>query len=89
MLRKQLKSKTGCKRIILTTAQRRRLAVKGFAVDKHGLKQITDLLQHATIIGWYRKLVAEKYKSAPYRSKPGQSRVSQEIIERVIMAVQT
>jgi hypothetical protein len=38
MLREQLKVKTGCKRIVLTNAQRRRLAVKGLAVGKHGLK---------------------------------------------------
>jgi hypothetical protein len=84
VLREQLKVKTGCKRIILTNAQRRRLAVKGFAVGKHGLKQITDLFQPATIIGWYRKLVAQKYNGAPYRRKSGRPRVSPEIIERVV-----
>ncbi|MFI4910897.1 MAG: helix-turn-helix domain-containing protein [Sedimentisphaeraceae bacterium JB056] len=84
VLREQLKVKTGCKRIILTNVQRRRLAVKGFAVGKHGLKQITDLFQPATIIGWYRKLVAQKYNGAPYRRKSDRPRVSPEIIERVI-----
>ena len=84
VLREQLKSKTGCKRIVLTNAQRRRLAVKGFAIGKHGLKQITDLFQPSTILGWYRKLVAQKYNGAPYRRKSGRPRVDQEVIEKVL-----
>jgi len=84
VLREQLKSKTGCKRIVLTDGQRRRLAAKGFAVGREGLKNITDLFQPATILGWYRKLVAKKYNGAPYRRKSGRPRVSSEIIERVL-----
>ncbi len=84
VLREQLKSKTGCKRIVLTDGQRRRLAAKGFAVGREGLKNITDLFQPATILGWYRKLVAKKYNGAPYRRKSGRPRISSEIIERVL-----
>jgi hypothetical protein len=84
VLREQLKSKTGHKRIVLTNSQPRRLAVKGLAVGKHGLKQITDLFQPAAIIGWYQKLVDQKHNGAPYRRKSGRPRVSPDIIERVI-----
>ena len=51
VLREQLRDKHGSKRLILTNSQRRRLAVKGIAVGRHVLSQISVLFQPATILG--------------------------------------
>jgi hypothetical protein len=45
----------------LTDAQRRRLAVKGKAVGRAGLRQIATIDSPDTMLRWYRQLVAQKY----------------------------
>lgn len=84
VLREQLKERYGCKRLRLTDSQRRRLAVKGIAVGRHILANVTTLFQPDTILAWHRKLVAMKYDGSANRRKSGRPLVSQEIIDQVL-----
>ena len=84
VLREQLKERYGCKRLKLTDFQRRRLAVKGIAVGRHILANVTTLFQPDTILAWHRKLVAMKYDGSANRRPSGRPRVSQEIIDQVL-----
>ena len=51
----------GKKRLLLTDNQRRLLAVKGKAIGRKALLQLTTIVTPDTILGWHRKLVAEKW----------------------------
>ena len=83
VLRQQLLKATGHKRVYLTNDQRRLLAVKAKPLGIKVLGEITDLFSPATILGWYRKLVAKKYDGSANR-KGGRQKVSQDIIDMVI-----
>ena len=78
-----LRERLGEKRVRLTNAQRRRLAVKAKALGRKALGEITDLFSPDTILGWYRKLVAQKYDGSANR-KGGRPKVSGEIIDLVV-----
>ncbi|MFI4912337.1 MAG: integrase core domain-containing protein [Sedimentisphaeraceae bacterium JB056] len=84
VLRELLEQNYGCKRIMLTDKQRRQLAKKGYALGKHILADVTVLFQPSTILGWYRKLIAQKYDSSKSGRKSGRPRVTAEKIENVL-----
>jgi len=84
VLREQIKDNYGCKRMKLTDSQRRRLATKRIAIGRHILANVSTLFQPDTILGWHRKLVAQKYDSSASGRKSGRPRVPQEIIDEVL-----
>jgi transposase InsO family protein len=67
----------------LTDAQRRRLAVKGKAVGRAGLRQIATIGTPDTILRWYRQLVAQKYDSSRKRG-PGRPRTRVDIAALIV-----
>jgi putative transposase len=85
VFREELREKYNVKRLKLSKSQKRRLAVKAIALNKHILAQIGTIFQPATILGWHRDLVARKYKCSEAGSSPkGRKTVSQEIIDQVL-----
>ena len=72
------------KRILLTDKQRMRVAAKGNRLSRKMLERCTVLFTADTIIGWYNKLVAEKYDGSCRRSKVGRPSIFPEIINLVI-----
>ncbi len=72
------------KRILLNNAQRRRLAAKARKLTLKILEETTVLFTPATILGWYRKLIARKYDSSANRNHVGRPRVSQEIVRWIL-----
>ena len=62
-----LREKLGDKRIILTNAQRRRLATAAMKVGRDLLKQFGTLFSPATLLKWHRTLVASKYDGSGKR----------------------
>ena len=56
-----LLKKLGKKRVILTDAQRRLLAVKGKALGRKALMELTTIVTPDTILRWHRTLVAQKW----------------------------
>jgi len=77
-----LKQQLGRKRLRLTDAQRRRLAVRGKALGRRGLMDVASIVTPDTILRWHRRLVAQKWTSP--RKSPGRPRVMEEITELVL-----
>jgi hypothetical protein len=67
----------------LTDAPRRRLAVKGKAVGRAGLRQIATIGTPDTILRWYRQLVALKYDGSHKRG-PGRPRTRVDIAALIV-----
>ena len=65
LLREQL----GTKRVRLTDAERRRLAMLGKALGRKGLAAIATIASPETILRWYRELVAKKYDGSKQRGQ--------------------
>ena len=72
------------KRILLTNSQRMRVAAKGKRLSRRMLERCTVLFTADTIIGWYNKLIAEKYDGSQHRTSPGRPRITEEIVNLVI-----
>ena len=74
-----LKQQLGRRRLRLTDAQRRRLAVRGKAIGRRALSEVASLVTPDTILRWHRQLIAEK--STHKRRSPGRPRIMQVIAE--------
>ena len=56
-----LKQQLSGKRLRLTDAQRRRLAVQGKALGRKVLGKFASIVTPDTILAWHRKLIARKW----------------------------
>ena len=75
-----LKETHGKRRIRLSDDQRRRLAIKGKALGRKALQEITTIVTPDTILRWHRQLVAAKWDYSDRRkSKPGRPPTSNEV----------
>jgi hypothetical protein len=70
------------KRLRLTDAQRRRLAVKGRAIGRKALGELASIVTPDTILRWHRELVARKYDGSKRRG-PGRPRIAEVIVELI------
>ncbi len=77
-----LKEQLGRKRLRLTNAQRRRLAVRGKAIGRRALTEVASLVTPDTILRWHRQLVAQKWTYK--RRSPGRPRVMEIIADLVV-----
>ena len=64
-----LREKLGTKRLRLTDAERRRLAMLGKALGRKGLAAIATIASPETILRWYRELVAKRYDGSQQRGQ--------------------
>ena len=65
-----LREQLGGRRLSLTDAQRRRLAVRARALGRRALTNIAGIVTPDTLLRWYRRLVAIKYDGSQ-RRRPG------------------
>ena len=65
------------KRLRLSDDERRRLAVKAQALGREALAQIASVATPATLLRWYRHLIAAKYDGSKNRS-PGRPPTAKE-----------
>jgi len=72
------------KRILLNDHQRIRLSAKAKRLTRRLLEETTVLFTPDTILGWYRKLIAQKYDGSKNCKNPGRPKISQEITDLVI-----
>lgn len=72
------------KRIRLTHGQRIRVAAKAKKLSRKMLEDCTVLFTPDTIIGWYNKLIAQKYNGCENHNKIGRPQISQAIVNWVI-----
>jgi hypothetical protein len=63
--------------------QRRRLAVKGKRLNRKLLDQFASLVTPNTLLGWHRRLVAQRYDSSKIR-QPGRPKTKAEIEELIL-----
>jgi len=81
-----LKEKLGGRKLDLTNADRRRLAVLGKELGRKLLAKVATLATADTILRWYREQVAKKYDGSKRRG-PGRPRKAAEIVELVLKMV--
>ncbi len=77
-----LKQQLGPRRLRLTDAQRRRLAVRGKAIGRRALAEVASLVTPDTILRWHRQLIAQKWTHK--RRSPGRPRIMQVIAELTV-----
>jgi transposase InsO family protein len=77
-----LRQQLGRKRLRLTDAQRRRLAVRGKAIGRRALADVASLVTPDTILRWHRQLIAKKWTHK--RRSPGRPRIMQVIAELTV-----
>ena len=80
---KVLKARLCGRKLRLTDDERRRLAVKGKALGRKLLAEVTGIVTLETLLAWHRRLIARKWDSER-RKQPGRPRVMAEISELVV-----
>jgi hypothetical protein len=71
------------RRLQFTDDERRRLAVRGQALGRRLLRDVTSLLTPDTILRWYRQLIAAKYDGSSRRG-PGRPPTARSIQKLVV-----
>src|ERR1700736_3992669 len=68
----------------LSDAERSTLAEIAKRLGRKALKDIARVAKPDTLLGWYRRLVAQKFDASRYRAYPGRPRVSAEVEALVV-----
>ena len=79
-----LKAKLKGKKIQLTDAERRRLAVLAHLIDRKRLKDVSTIATPDTLQRWYRRLVVQAPSRTPRDKRLGRPRVAAEIEQLVV-----
>src|SRR5437899_1864253 len=83
MLRDQLKG-----RVRLRDGERKALAEIGQKLGKQALEEIATIVKPETILGWHRKLVAQKFDGSTQRKAPGRPPIDSELEALVVRIAQ-
>jgi hypothetical protein len=75
-------------RLHLSDAERRTLAQIGKQLGKQALEEVTKAAKPDTILGWHRKMVAQKFDGSGQRKSLGRPRVDQELEDLVVQMAQ-
>ena len=78
-----LREQLGPKRVALTDAQRRRLALKGKALSRELLNELCSIVTPETLLRWYRNLIARKYDGSAKRG-PGRPRKAADLRDLIL-----
>ena len=79
-----LREKLGQKRIILSVAQKRRLAVAAARLPRQKLREVGTLFSPDTLLKWHRWLIARKYDGSGAK-KPGPAPTKQRMIRDMVL----
>jgi transposase len=79
ILRDQIKG-----RVQLSNAERQTLAETGMKLGKQALAEVANIVKPDTILGWHRKLAADKFDGSDQRKAPGRPRVDKELEDWVV-----
>ena len=76
-------------RLRLTDAERATLGKIGHRLGRKALEDVANAARPDTILGWFRKLVAQKFDGSKTRSYPGRPRIATDIEQLIVrMATQ-
>jgi transposase InsO family protein len=83
LLRNQLKG-----RVRLNDGERQALAEIGYSLGKQALQDVATIVKPDTILGWHRKLVAQKFDGSTQRQSPGRPKIDPELEALVVRMAQ-
>src|SRR4029450_8753965 len=75
-------------RLRLTNGERKALAEIGQKLGKQALKDVATIVKPDTILGWHRRLVAQKFDGSPQRKAPGRPRIDPELENLIVRIAQ-
>src|SRR6266702_716349 len=79
ILRNQIKG-----RVRLSDGERKILAEIGHKLGKQALQDVAKIVKPDTILGWHRKLAAQKFDGSTQRKAPGRPTIDQEVEALVV-----
>jgi putative transposase len=79
ILRNQLKG-----RVRLSDGERKALAEIGQQLGKKALEEVATIVKPDTILGWHRKLVAQKFDGSTPQRSPGRPKIAPELEALII-----
>src|SRR6516162_8753097 len=71
-------------RVRLTDGERKTLAEIGQKLGKQALQEVATIVKPDTILGWHRKLVAQKFDGSEQRKAVGRPRIDKELEDLVV-----
>ena len=71
-------------RLRLSESERATLGEIGKRLGRKGLAKVAQVARPETILGWWRKLVAQKFDGSKHRSYPGRPKIDPEIEELIV-----
>ena len=71
-------------RLRLTDAERMTLAEIAHRLGRKALEDVANVVKPDTLMGWYRRLVAQKFDGSKSRRYPGRPRIDTEIEQLVV-----
>jgi putative transposase len=83
ILRNQLKG-----RVRLNDGERKALAEIGYRLGKQALQDVATIVKPDTILGWHRKLVAQKFDGSTQRQSPGRPKLDPALEALVVRMAQ-
>jgi Homeodomain-like domain len=75
-------------RVRLSDGERKTLAEIGQKLGRQTLKEVATIVKPGTILGWHRKLVAQKFDGSQQREAPGRPMIDQEVEDLVVRMAQ-
>jgi putative transposase len=79
-----LKAQLRGRRLRLTDPERRRLATLAHPLGRTRLQEVATLATPATLLRWYRRLIAQKFDGRQHRRQLGRPRVPEEVEQLVL-----
>jgi transposase InsO family protein len=70
--------------LLLSDAERKTLAAIGYRLGRKTLEDVANAAKPDTILGWYRKLVAQKFDGSKARRKVGRPQVDDDIEQLIV-----
>ena len=71
-------------RLLLSAEEKATLAEIAHRLGRKALAEVASTAQPDTILGWYRKLIANKFDGSKFRQRVGRPRVDEEIEDLVV-----
>jgi hypothetical protein len=78
-----LKERLGGRRVRFTDAERRRLALKAYALGRKVLDELETVVTPDTLMRWYRNLIAQKW-NYNHRRGPGRPRIMSTLVDLIV-----